>query len=155
MITNPQSIGAGYAGIAILHAKGQNASEVIFAPDMNRALGQYANQLASMNDSGTRDINKRSDIKSLSGRIHRIGAIPGNTQTPTSWVFMLEGDTRTFTIGRDTYSKIPMIKEGDRVNFTYLEIAGDELAVSTFSCDALDNAGKAQAQTVEAKPKKQ
>lgn len=138
VITNPQATGQGYAGIAVLHARGQNASEVIFAPDMNRALGQYANQLATRGSHSTGDINRLTDTKELSGRVLAIGVVPGNMQQPNQWVFMIEGDGRTFTLGRDTYGKIPMVEKGDKVSFTYLELAGNELAVGTFRCDRLE-----------------
>lgn len=138
IVTNAQSTGKGYAGVALLSARGQNASDVVFAPDMNRALGQYANLLARRGSRTTGDVNRLTETKELSGRVLAIGIVPGNVQQPNQWVFMIEGDGRTFTLGRDTYVKIPMVEKGDKVTFSYLELAGNELAVSSFRAERLE-----------------
>jgi hypothetical protein len=138
VITNPQSIGKGFAGVALLHAHTQNASEVIFAPDMNRALGQYASQLARKH-TGLGNVAQQSQAKSLSGKVIGYGIVPGTTQTPNVWTVLIEGDSRVFTITRETYAKISMVKEGDTVSINYLDLeGGTELAVSSMTCTRLD-----------------
>ncbi|MGH2551199.1 MAG: hypothetical protein ACRDHN_17575, partial [Thermomicrobiales bacterium] len=141
VITNPQSIGKGFAGVALLHAHSQNASEVIFAPDMNRALGQYASQLARKR-TGLGNVAQQSQAKSISGKVLGFGIVPGSTQSPNVWTILLEGDSRIFTVTRDTYAKIPMIKEGDTITISYLDLeGGTELAVSSMSDTRLDPSG--------------
>jgi hypothetical protein len=138
VITSPQSTGKGFAGVALLHAHTQNASEVIFAPDMNRALGQYASQLAHKR-SGTGHISQAAEAKKLSGKVIGYGIVPGSMQQPNVWTLLIEGDTRVFTVTRDTYAKISMVKEGDTVAISYLDLeGGNELAVSAMECTRLE-----------------
>lgn len=140
VITNPQSIGKGFAGVALLHAHSQNASEVIFAPDMNRALGQYASQLARKN-TGLGNVAQQSQSKSISGKVLGFGMVPGSTQTPNVWTILIEGDSRVFTVTRETYAKAPMVKEGDIITISYLDLeGGTELAVSSMTDTRLDPA---------------
>ncbi len=144
VITNPQSIGKGFAGVALLHAHTQNASEVIFAPDMNRALSQYASQIARKHSSLS-SVAQQAQTKSLSGKVIGFGIVPGTTQTPNVWTVLIEGDARVFTITRETYSKIAMVKEGDTVSISYLDLeGGTELAVSAMTCARLDPAAPKQ-----------
>jgi hypothetical protein len=140
VVTNPQSIGKGFAGVALLHAHTQNAAEVIFAPDMNRALSQYASQLARKH-TGLGEVAQQAQAKTLSGTVIGFGIVPGSTQSPNVWTILVAGDSRIFTVTRDTYAKIAMVKEGDTVSVTYLELeGGTELAVSSMTCARLDPA---------------
>jgi hypothetical protein len=143
VVTNPQSTGKGYAGIALLPAKNQKSADVVFAADMQRALGGYANLLARRGNQNMGDVNQLADNKEVTGKVIAIGVVPGSLQQANVWVFMIEGDGRTFTLGRDTYSKIPLVEKGDKVTFKYLEIAGNnELAVSSFRAERLEPIGK-------------
>jgi len=137
VVTNPQGSMKGFAGIALLHAHGQNASEVVFAPNMGVALGQYRSQLARQR-GGHGQINRASETKELTGTVVGYGVIPGNMQQPNTWVIQVEGDARVFSVTRDSYGKIPMVREGDRVAITYLEVGGNELAVSSVKVERLD-----------------
>lgn len=137
VITNPQSTGRGYAGVALLHAHGQNASDVVFAPNMGVALNQYRAQLARQR-AGQGNINRESETKQITGIVVGFGVVPGNTQQPNAWLIQVQGDSRIFTVSRDSYAKIPMVKEGDNVAITYLEIGGAELAVSNIRVERLD-----------------
>lgn len=137
VITNPQGSMKGFAGIALLHAHGQNASEVVFAPNMSVALGQYRSQLARQR-AGQGQISRASETKQLTGTIVGFGTIPGNMQQPNTWVIQVEGDARIFAVTRDSYAKIPMVREGDKIAITYLEVGGTELAVSAVKVERLD-----------------
>lgn len=148
IITSPQSTGSSYLGIALLHAHGQNSSDVIIAPDLERALAIYANQLAVKGTGGEASISKTAEnSKSVEGKVFRIAALAGNiNQTATTYTFMVEGDANVYNITRDTYNKVMLVKEGDHVKFTYLDIQGAELAVSSFACKEIDgNVAKAAA----------
>jgi len=137
IITNPQSTGRGFAGVALLHAHGQNASEVVFAPNMATALSQYRSQLAHKQaNSGT--ISQTSNEKQLVGKIIGFGVIPGSMQQPNTWILQVEGDSRIFSVTRDSYAKIAMVHEGDNISISYLEVEGAELAVSTIKVERLD-----------------
>ncbi|MCC6977494.1 MAG: TIGR04086 family membrane protein [Candidatus Melainabacteria bacterium] len=137
VITNPQGSMKGFAGIALLHAHGQNASEVVFAPNMGVALGQYRSQLARLR-AGHGQVSRVSETKELTGTIVGFGTIPGNMQQPNTWVIQVEGDARIFAVTRDSYAKIPMVREGDKIAITYLEVGGNELAVSAVKVERLD-----------------
>ena len=137
VITNPQGSMKGFAGIALLHAHGQNASEVVFAPNMGLALGQYRSQLARQR-SGSGHISRGSEAKELVGKVIGFGVIPGSMQQPNTWIIQVEGDARIFSVTRDSYAKIAMVREGDKVSITYLEVGGNELAVSAVKVERLD-----------------
>ncbi len=138
----------GFAGIALLHAHGQNASEVVFAPNMGLALGQYRSQLAR-NQAGHGNISRTSDAKELRGKVIGFGTIPGSMQQPNTWILQVEGDSRIFSVTRDSYAKIAMVHEGDNVAITYLEVGGNELAVSSIKVERLDGPLPAKAEPVE------
>lgn len=137
VITNPQGSMKGFAGIALLHAHGQNASEVVFAPNMAVALGQYRSQLARQRN-GSGHISRGSEAKELTGKVIGFGVIPGTMQQPNTWIIQVEGDARVFSVSRDSYAKIAMVREGDNVAITYLEVGGNELAVSAVKVERLD-----------------
>ncbi len=139
VITNPQGSMKGFAGIALLHAHGQNASEVVFAPNMRLALGQYRSQLARQKaHSGS--ISRTSEAKKISGKIIGFGVIPGNMQQANIWILQVDGDARIFSVTRDSYAKIAMVREGDNVVISYLEVGGSDLAVSEIKVERLDGA---------------
>jgi hypothetical protein len=137
VITNPQGSMKGFAGIALLHAHGQNASEVVFAPNMGLALGQYRSQLARQR-SGSGHISRGSEAKEITGKVIGFGVIPGTMQQPNTWIIQVEGDARVFSVSRDSYAKIAMVREGDNIAITYLEVGGNELAVSGLKVERLD-----------------
>ena len=85
VITNPQGSMKGFAGIALLHAHRQNASEVVFAPNMGLALGQYRSQLARQ-QGGEGNISRGSEAKRLVGKVVGFGVIPGSMQQPNIWI---------------------------------------------------------------------
>lgn len=140
VITNPQSIGRGFNGVAMIHAMDQNASEVVYGPDMETALGLYRVQLARRSGN-TATATRNSDVKGLSGKVLRVGLVPGNVQSPNIWAIMLVGDGRLFTVTRDTYGKAPLIKEGDTLTIKYLDISAPELSISTIVDEELDETG--------------
>lgn len=137
VITNPQGSMKGFAGIALLHAHGQNASEVVFAPNMSQALNQYRSQMARQRN-GQGQISRGSETKERTGKIVGFGVIPGNMQQPNTWILQIEGDARIFSVTRDSYAKIAMVHEGDNVTISYMEIEGNELAVSAVRVERLD-----------------
>lgn len=138
VITNPQGSMKGFAGIALLHAHGQNASEVVFAPNMGLALSQYRSQLArSQGQHG--NISRTSEVKELRGKVVGFGIVPGNMQQPNTWTIQVEGEpTRIFSVTRDSYAKIAMVHEGDNIVITYIEVDGNELAASSVKVERLD-----------------
>ncbi len=139
VITNPQGSMKGFAGIALLNAHQQNASEVVFAPNMGQALNQYRSQLARQRN-GHGQISRGSETKELTGKIIGFGMVPGNMQQPNTWIIQVEGDARIFSVTRDSYAKIAMVKEGDNIAISYLEVGGAELAVSAVKVERLDGA---------------
>lgn len=139
VITNPQGSMKGFAGIALLNAHQQNASEVVFAPNMGQALNQYRSQLARQRN-GQGHISRGSETKELTGKIIGFGMVPGNMQQPNTWIIQVEGDARIFSVTRDSYAKIAMVKEGDNIAISYLEVGGAELAVSAVKVERLDGA---------------
>ena len=145
VITNPQGSMKGFAGIALLHAHGQNASEVVFAPNMSQALNQYRSQMARQRH-GQGPISRGSETKERTGKIVGFGVIPGNMQQPNTWILQIEGDARIFSVTRDSYAKIAMVHEGDNVTISYMEIEGNELAVSAVRVERLDGPLPAKAE---------
>lgn len=150
VVTNPQGNMRGFAGIALLHARGQNASEVVYAPNMSAALGQYRSQLAHKN-GGTENVSRGSEQKKLKGKIIGFGVVPGNTQQPNAWVIQVEGDSRIFSVRQDSYAKIPMVREGDEITINYLEVDGADLAVSSMTVERLDGKASETAPAIEKK----
>ena len=148
VITNPQGSMKGFAGIALLHAHGQNASEVVFAPNMGLALSQYRSQLARQQGNHG-NISRTSVAKELRGKVVGFGVIPGNMQQPNTWILQLENDARIFSVTRDSYAKIAMVHEGDNVAISFMEIDGAELAVTTVKVERLDGPLPAKAAPVE------
>jgi hypothetical protein len=139
IVTNPQAVGRGFAGIALLHAYDQNASEVVFAPSLDTALAQYRNQLAHHVAGGPMSkISRGAETKEIAGKVTGIGIIPGSTQQPNVWILMVGGDNRTFAVTRDAYAKIPMVHEGDTVKIKFLDIKASEQSVSSMKCARLD-----------------
>ncbi len=140
VITNPQSTGSGFAGVALLPAHSQNSAQVIFAPDMERALGQYSSQLALKGSGqGTGDIDRNEKTMKFTGRVIGFGVVPGTMQMGNVWTMLIEGDERIFIVSREIYGKVAMIKEGDIVSITYLGVeSGSELAVRSLTDARLD-----------------
>lgn len=137
---SPQSIGKSFGGIGILHAHSQDAADVVFATDKQTALRLYAQQLARRGAGSDESISQTvQQSKEITGRIQRIAPLPtsGLGGSPT-YMFVLAGDSRTYVVTRDAYARIPLVKEGDEVSFTYLDTNTSETAVNTFKCKALD-----------------
>lgn len=151
VITNPQGSMKGFAGIALLHAHGQNASEVVFAPNMGLALSQYRSQLARQQGNHG-NISRSSEVKEVRGKVVGFGIVPGNMQQPNTWTIQVEGEpARIFSVTRDSYAKIQMVHEGDNVVITYIEVDGAELAASSVKVERLDGPLPAKAAPVEKK----
>jgi len=148
---SPQSIGKSFGGVGMLHAHSQDAADVIYANDKATALRLYATQLATKGkgDDNVSQFAKQS--QEITGKIVRIAQLPSAQLggSPT-YMFIIEGQSHTFLITRDAYLRIPLVKEGDEVTFTYIDTGGEETAVNSFRCKVLD-AGKAQEPTVEKK----
>lgn len=138
---SPQSIGKSFGGIGILHAHSQDAADVIYATDKVTALRLYATQLARKGANGESISQTSRQSKEITGKIVRIAQLP-STQlggAPT-YMFIIEGNSHTFLVTRDTYMRIPLVKEGDEVTFKYLDTGGEETAVNAFDCKALTGA---------------
>lgn len=138
---SPQSIGKSFGGIGIVHAHSQDAADVIYANDKQTAMRLYATQLARIGQSGgSESISQTSrQSKEITGIIQRIAVLPSSqlSGTPT-YMFIIQGDSHTYLVTRDSYLRMPLVKEGDEVTFTYLDTNTAETAVNTFSCKALD-----------------
>ena len=135
--TSNQAVGRSFAGIGMLHAHGQNSAEGIFAPDLNRALTLYANQLAQKRMAGGNISQAAEKSHQINGVIKAIAYLPINQNLPT-YLFMIEGDNRTFILTRETYAKAPLVEKGQHVTFTYLDTGSDELATGNFSATELE-----------------
>ncbi|CAN5527216.1 hypothetical protein BH10CYA1_BH10CYA1_32480 [soil metagenome] len=133
----PQSIGKSFGGIGILHAHAQNAADVIFANDKQTALSRYASQLAGKSNGDSSVSQTVNQSKEITGKIKRIGALPIATSVPT-YMFVIYGDEHTFILTRDTYSRVPLLREGDEVTFTFMDTKNTEEAVGTFHCPSLE-----------------
>jgi hypothetical protein len=150
---SPQSIGKSFGGIGMLHAHSQDAADVIYANDKQTALRLYATQLARRRQGDESISQNAKQSKEITGKIVRIAQLPSAQLggTPT-YMFIIEGEKHTFLVTRDAYLRIPLVKEGDEVRFTYLDTGGEETAVNTFHCLELDKrAGDTPAPEVEKK----
>lgn len=136
---SPQSIGKSFGGIGMVHAHSQDAADVIYANDKQTALRLYATQLARRGQSGESISQTAQQSKEITGRVKRIAVLPSSQLggSPT-YMFIVEGDPQTYLVTRETYLRIPLVKEGDEVTFTYLDTNSSESAVNTFRCKALD-----------------
>lgn len=136
--TSPQSIGKSFGGIGMLQAHKQDAADVIFANDKKTALRLYSSQLARSGEGDGHISGTVNQSKQITGRILRIAPLPtGQLGGAATYVFVIEGDRHTFVVTRDNFNRIPLVKEGDEVTFTYLDTGDDETAVNTFDCKAL------------------
>ncbi len=138
--TSPQKIGQSFGGIGMVHAHSQDAADVIYASDKGTALRLYATQLARLNNGADGSISQTAlHSKEIRGAIKRIAELPSNQLGGSpSYMFIIEGDAHTFVVSRDQYIRIPLVREGDQVVFTFLETNSAETAVDSFKCDALD-----------------
>ncbi len=136
---SPQSIGKSFGGIGMLHAHSQDAADVIYATDKATALRLYATQLARRGQGGESISQTAKQSMEITGKIIRIAQLPSSQLggAPT-YMFIIEGQKHTFLVTRDAYLRIPLVKEGDEVSFTYLDTGGEETAVNTFRCPELD-----------------
>jgi hypothetical protein len=128
----PQASGKSFAGIGILHAHSQNPADVIFSTNKTSALSRYANQLATHRQSGQLLSKTAKESKLITATIGRIAPLP-SADTAT-YLFAISGDSNTYRITRDTFSRIPLIREGDEVTFSYMDTNEDEEAVGSFLC---------------------
>ena len=128
----PQADGGSFAGIGLLHAHSQNPADVIFSTNKTTALSRYANQLANRKQSGQIVSTAAKASKFITATIGRIAALPGS-EVPT-YLFVVPGDKNTYRVTRETFSRIPLIKEGDVVKFSYMDTNEEEEAVGSFSC---------------------
>lgn len=135
----PQSIGKSFGGIGIMRAHTQNAADVIYANDKQTALRLYATQLARTKRGGESISQTVQQSKEITGNVQRIALLPSsnNGGSPT-YMFVLEGDSRIYLVSRDSYARIPLVKDGDEVVFTFLDTNSQETAVNTFHCKTLD-----------------
>lgn len=137
----PQSIGQSFGGIGILQAHSQDAADVLYAQDMPTALRQYATHLARKGQGSGSISQVANQSKEITARIKRIAEMPSTSLggSPT-YQFVIEGDSHTFVVSKDTYLRIGLVEKGDEVSFTYLETNSPETAVNAFKCKNLDNA---------------
>ncbi|MBY0359645.1 MAG: hypothetical protein K2W82_16690 [Candidatus Obscuribacterales bacterium] len=136
--TAPQSTGSSFGGVGFLHAHAQNPSDVVFADKKATALQRYADQLANGHTGGG-NISQTAELsKEISGKVISIAALPSNSGAST-WLFKVEGQSRSFTITRDVYSDIPLVKEGHEVKFTYIDTHTHDVPVNSFKCPFFDN----------------
>lgn len=139
----PQSIGKSFGGIGILHAHSQNAADVIYANDKATALRLYRTQLAQRNARGESVSTTATASTEVTGKIKRIALLPSSQigGEPT-YMFVITGNSaeakRIFLVTRNTYPRVPLLKEGDEVKFSYLDTGSTETAVNALSCTALD-----------------
>lgn len=131
--TAPQANGGrSFAGIGILHAHSQNPADVIFSTSKNTALSKYKNQLATKRNKGeivSRSADKTTEVTATIGRINHLQAVD-----PLAYMFVVPGDAHVYRVTPDTFLRIPLVKEGDLVKFSYLDTSETEVAVSTFDC---------------------
>lgn len=133
---SPQENGMSFAGIGLLHAHNQNSADVIVSNNKTTVLSQYANQLAMRRKSGQL-VSKTADVsKQLRARVGRIAPLPSTslTNSAPTYLFAIDGESRTFRIGRDTYSRIPLVKEGDEIEFNFFDTSEEEESVISFQC---------------------
>lgn len=142
---SPQSIGKSFGGIGMLHAHSQDTADVIYATDKATALRLYATQLARRGQGGESISQTAKQSKEITGKIVRIAQLPSAQLggAPT-YMFIIEGERHTFLVTRDAYLRIPLVKDGDLVSFTYLDTGGEETAVNTFHCPELDKRASEQ-----------
>lgn len=135
----PQSIGKSFGGIGILHAHSQNAADVIYANDKATALRLYRTQLAQRNAGGESISQTANQSKEMTGKIQRVALLPSNqVGAEPTYMFVIAGNKRIFLVSRGTYPRMPLVKEGDEVTFTYLDTGSTETAVNSLKCAALD-----------------
>lgn len=122
--------GETFAGIGFLHAKHVSVNNVIFAGSMGEALARYSIWLGNMGGADV-DISKSGILtKPVTGTIFRIGKmLQSGVET---YVFMLNGDARFYTISPDGYAKLPLVQPGDRVEFSFIDTDQPTVAVAGF-----------------------
>jgi len=134
--------GETFAGVGFVHARHVSVNNVIFASSMAEAIARYSVWLGNMGGTDI-DISKTGMLtKPVTGTIFRIGKM---TQSGVeSYVFMLNGDKRFYTISQDGYAKLPLVQPGDRVEFSFIETDQPMVAVAGFRNLTIDEAAQAK-----------
>lgn len=139
--------GESFAAIGFLHAMKANAANVIYAQNKRAALSQYLSWVAT---GGVNDADISSDAVAsdpVEGVIYRInGSFQNNSEV---FLFKIEGDERTFTVTRSIYFDLPLVQEGDKVRFNYVDTGQKAQTVNKFNDITLE---QATGKPVEANP---
>ncbi len=122
--------GETFAGVGFAHARHISVNNVIFASSMQEAIARYSIWLSNMGGADV-DISKSGILtKPVTGVVFRIGKMVQSGVE--SYVFMLNGDKRFYTISQDGYAKLPLVQPGDRVEFSFIETDQPTVAVAGF-----------------------
>lgn len=134
--TQPQGDhGSSFAAIGMLEARHLNGANVVFAEDKRTALADYANALAA-GDGNTQDVSRVGQCsKKITGTIARMGSQMLNQQTV--YIMTIHGSPLRFTATAKTSELLPLMREGDIVNLTYLDTKEPTEAVISIDDESL------------------
>jgi len=124
--TKPQQLGSTFGAIGFMDARSQEVSDVAYGQDLQSALADYANKLAS--GSNGMVANQANQTVTFEGKIWRIAP------NGTAWRFQLVGDSKHyFDINTQTYPGAPLLRDGDEVSGSYQDLHQVQAAIRSLS----------------------
>jgi hypothetical protein len=113
--TKSQTLGSTFGAIGFMDARSQEVSDVAYGQDLQSALADYANKLAQ--GSNGMVASQANQTVTFEGKIWRIAPMGAN------WRFQLVGDaSHYFDVSAQTYPGTPLLRDGDQVKGSYLDM---------------------------------
>jgi hypothetical protein len=130
IFVQPNGSGENFAAVGMVDARHLINSNVIMASTKADALTQYAQSLGA--GTGTSGGPASSgQIASVSGKVSRIAAATENGSTV--YYIYIQGQSRIFKANLSLSPQLPLAREGDTIQGTYLDTGQSVVTMTAFS----------------------
>ena len=120
--------GETFQAVGMVDARHLIPANVVMEGSKVDALAAYAQSLASGGGQGASSSGQRVQVQ---GTVQRISAATQNGNTV--YYILLQGQTRIFQAPLSVSSALPLVREGDAVQLTYVETGQAVVTVTAFS----------------------
>jgi hypothetical protein len=124
------SYGENYEAIGILDARRLTGSNVIMESNKAQALAEYAQSLGSAGVQATGP-SSSGQLVQVKGKVARISAATQGGSTV--YYILLQGTNRIFTADLSRSAELPLVREGDTIQGTYIDTGQAVVTLTTFT----------------------
>jgi hypothetical protein len=126
--------GETYQAVGMVDARHLLGANVVMAATKADALAQYAQQLSAAGTPGTGPSSSGQQAK-VKGTVARISSAINNGGTV--YYLLLQGQNRIFEADLSLSPELPLVREGDTVEGSYIDTGGNVLTMSSFTDDSI------------------